>query len=60
MLYICSGDETEMSNAEDQLIRDKSPGDEVIRFKKAELYGSAFLFGITLEPFMPEKTYAMS
>jgi hypothetical protein len=31
-----------VSNAGEQLTRDKSPGDEVIRFRKAELNGSAF------------------
>ena len=44
MLYICCGDETEASNAEEQLARDKSPGDEVIRFRKAGLNGSAFFY----------------
>jgi hypothetical protein len=31
-VYICSGDETETGSAEEQPARDKSPGDEVIRF----------------------------
>ena len=31
-VYICFGDETDVSNAGEQLTRDKSPGDEVIRF----------------------------
>ena len=31
-VYICFGDETDVSNAGEQLARDKSPGDEVIRF----------------------------
>ena len=44
-----------MSSAGEQLTRDKSPGDEVIRLRKAELYGLAFLFIITLEPSMPKK-----
>jgi hypothetical protein len=30
-VYICFGDETDVSNAGEQLARDKSPGDEVIR-----------------------------
>ena len=31
-VYICFGDETDVSNAGEQLARDKSPGDEVIHF----------------------------
>ena len=33
-VYICFGDETDVSNAGEQLARDKSPGDEVIRFNQ--------------------------
>jgi hypothetical protein len=43
----------EAGPAGEQPARDKSLGDEVIRLRKAELFGSAFLFGTTLEPFMP-------
>jgi hypothetical protein len=46
-------DETDVSNAGEQLARDKSPGDEVIRFNHAgpdNNWDSAFLFWITLEP----------
>ena len=42
MLYICVGDETEVSNAEEQLTRDKSPGDEVIRLMKVGLFVRLF------------------
>ena len=36
-VYICFGDETDVSNAGEQLTRDKSPGDEVIRSNHAGL-----------------------
>jgi hypothetical protein len=35
-VYICFGDETDVSNAGEQLTRDKSPGDEVIRFNQCQ------------------------
>ena len=48
-VYICFGDETDVSNAGEQLTRDKSPGDEVIRFNHAGLnsyWDSAFFIGL--------------
>ena len=48
-VYICFGDETDVSNAGEQLTRDKSPGDEVIRSNHAGLnsyWDSAFFIGL--------------
>ena len=48
-IYICFGDETDVSNAGEQLARDKSLGDEIIRFNHADPdnnWDSAFFIGL--------------
>ena len=53
-VYICFGDETDVSNAGEQLARDKSPGDEVIRFNHAgpdSNWDSAFLLDYFRTPY---------
>ncbi|MEK6783473.1 MAG: hypothetical protein AABY93_17355 [Bacteroidota bacterium] len=53
-VYICFGDETDVSNAGEQLAMDKSPGDEVIRFNHAgpdNYWDSAFLLDYFRTPY---------